>query len=632
LHSSRARIVTFSAAAVLALAGLGAYLALRPSPQPEPSPAEPLLLGSESAPAAPLAPRGEDSARHAPLATQPAQVAAPPAAISGRVVDANGAGLADLLVSASAEIPEEAPRARSGADGSFRLVPELLPCLVATAEPGWTTLCAGEVTEDEPDGEALVVAAKILPLTGTVSGQGAGPLAGARVAARLDAETLAAVLHGRDTALQGKWNGTSGADGSFVLPSTPALRRLHLITSHAGWRTDERDVDLEAGAEPAIVLEREDPTGPLLDGTVVHADGSPAIGAIVSLGSARARTDRQGAFHLMCSWFDRGTPLVACARGFQPAVLPAYGAGIDAHAQVLPPERIVLPGAALEIEGRVVGPDGTPYKGWHVYIEGGTPLDPGGSSRDVAEVECGGRGEMTSGSGGAFRFDGLGAHAYTLLATGRDRRTHAELSVRSDPIPAGTRGIVLRATDANPGPPIRGRVLDLAGAPASGVLLGLGRAVPEGLPAEYGWQGRFRTSSGPDGRFEIPNAPACLVFLVANSSALTPVRVALEPGAPRSALELRLPSRREFSFDGSAASPRPDHLRALDAAGAPTRIWTIESAAPQPTWLASLAGGRSALLAVGEDARVLVIYRGALELGRIAAPGAGEGSARLYWP
>ena len=204
--------------------------------------------------------------------------------------------------------------------------------------------------------------------------------------------------------------------------------------------------------------------------------------------------------------------------------------------------------------------------------------------------------------------------------------------MRSDPIPAGTRGIVLRAPEGNPGAPIRGRILDLAGAPVSGVLLGLGRPVPAGSPAEFGWQGRFRTSSGPDGRFEIANAPGSLVFVVASSPAITPVRIALEPGAARSDLELRLPSRREFSFDGSAASPRPDHLRALTVAGIPTRIWTIESAAPQPTWLAVLAGGRSTLLAVGEDAHEIVIYRGAIELGRLAAPSAGAGSTRLAWP
>jgi hypothetical protein len=405
-----------------------------------------------------------------------------------------------------------------------------------------------------------------------------------------------------------------------------------LITSHPGWRTDERDVDLESASEPSIVLEREDPTGPVLDGSVIHADGSPARGALVSLGSARVRTDPQGAFHLMCAWFDRGTPLVACARGYQPAVLPDFGAGIDPRAEVLAPERIVLPGPGLEIEGRVVGPDGNPYKGWRVFIEDGTPLDPGGSSREIAEVESGGRAEAQTGTGGVFKLTGLGARTYTLLATARDRRSRAEIAVRSDPIPAGTRGVVLRAPDTNPGPPIRGRILDLAGAPVSGVLLGLGRPVPEGSPAEYGWQGRFRTSSGPDGRFEIQNAPGCLVFLVANSPAITPVRIALEPVAGRSDLELRLPSRREFSFDGSAASPRPDHLRALTAAGTPTRVWTIESAAPQPTSLAPLRDGRSALLAVGEDARLIVIYRGAIELGRVAAPSASAGSTSLVWP
>ena len=376
MQSSRARIVTLGALALLALAGLWVYVALRPRPRVELAPADPLPSAAEAAPAR-LSPRADDPAPRAPLAADPGAAAGPLATIRGRVLDASGTGLPDLLVCASAENPEDAPQTRSDAEGNFRLVPESLPCLVSAAQSGWTTLVAGEVLEDAPLDEALVVAAKILALKGSVAGRGAGPLADARIAARMDRETLATVLHGRNAALQGKWNGASAADGSFVLDGVPALPRIHLITSHPGWRTDERDVDLEAATEPSIVLEREEPTGPLLDGLVLHADGSPAGGALVSLGSARARTDSKGAFHLMCSWFDRGTPLVACQRGFQPAVLPDFGAGIDPHADVLAPERITLAGRGLEIEGRVVGPDGTPYKGWRVSIEDGTPLDPG---------------------------------------------------------------------------------------------------------------------------------------------------------------------------------------------------------------------------------------------------------------
>jgi hypothetical protein len=331
----------------------------------------------------------------------------------------------------------------------------------------------------------------------------------------------------------------------------------------------------------------------------------------------------------MCGWVDADTPLAACARGFQPAVLAAYGARIDPRAEALAPETIVIPGPELSIEGRVVGPNGAPYKGWRVVVEDATRLDPGGSSRDLAESEVSGRAEAKTDSGGAFKITGLAARSYTLLAAGKHRLSRAEISVRSDPIVAGTRGIVLLAPDGNTGETIRGRVVDVAGAPLAGIPLGLGRPVPESSPILFAWQGRFRTVSDPDGRFEIANVPAGLAFLVANSPAILPTRLALPAGGSRSNLELHVSARREFSFDAQNASPRPDRLRALTVAGAPARIWTLDSASPLPAWSTPLSAGKSGPLAVGEDAHEIAIYRGSLELGRAAIP---SDAARISWP
>lgn len=616
-------------AAVLAIAGLAVYLWIAPKPAPEAAAAPPQEIARPPRPAA----RPADPSHRSAVTDAETEAAAPlPAAVHGRVVDASGKGLPDLLVRATAEESESASEARSGADGAFLLTPESLPSLVSVAEPGWTTLLSGEAREDAPLAEIVVVAAPVIALQGSVAGRNGSPLARARVAALLDAATLASVAAGRDSALRGRWNAVSGNDGAFAFGAVPAVPRLHLTTSLSGWRSDERDVDPSAPGELKIVLEPDDPTGPVLEGTVVHADGKPVPGALVSLGAARTHADAHGAFHLMCSWFGPDTPLVACAHGQQPGVLPAYGARIDPRAQVLPAETIVLPGPELSIEGRVVGPNGLPFKGWAVAIEDGTPLDPGGSSREIAEAEASSRPGTRTGSGGVFKITGLAARSYRLLATGRHRLSRAEIALRSEPIPAGSRGVVLVAPDGNPGEPIQGRVVNLAGAPQSGVLIGLGRPVPETSSVPFAWQGRFRTVTDSDGRFEIPNAPACLAFLVAGGDAILPVRLALEPGAPRSGLELRVSSRRELSFDGSGASPRPDCLRALTVAGSPARIWAIEGATPVATWVAPLSGGRSGMLAVGDDAHEIAIYRGCLELGRVPAPDAGAGTARLSWP
>jgi len=543
--------------------------------------------------------------------------------VSGSVVDLAGSPVSDVAVALVDEEPAAAPTVRSGPDGGFQLTLESLPCYLAVAEPGWTTLELGEVREDAPHEPARIVAVRAIALAGIVVDRGEHPIPGARLMATVDAGAAA-------PGPRGKWGTSSGLDGRFLLEKTPALERVHVRTWLQGWRADERTLDLStadaAGQALHIVLEPDDPTGPVLEGKVVHADGSPVRGALVSLGAARAHTNAEGAFRLACTWLDRDTPLVACERGFQPAILAGYGARIDPAAATLPSETIVLPGKELEIEGRVVFKNGAPCKGWHVVIADGTPLDPGGTSRDVAENEVTGHLDVKTDSRGGFRVTGLTARAYTLLATGRNAFVRAEVAVRSDPTPAGSRGLVLTAPDGNPGETVRGRILTAAGAPAAGVLVGLGRPVLAGSAAQ------FRTVSGADGSFELQSVPACLGYLVASSDVTLPVRLALEPGAPRSNLEVRVEARRAFSFDASTASPRPDHLLARTLAGAPTPIWTVDALAPIPSGIAVLTDGRSASLAVGEDAHELVIYRGCVELGRVAVPGAGAESARLSWP
>ncbi|HEV8111768.1 MAG TPA: carboxypeptidase regulatory-like domain-containing protein [Planctomycetota bacterium] len=612
---------------ILALAALvcaGALLWLARSVSPAPP-----TVPDRAAPAVPRPLPPPD----VPTASERASVApdeAPPAAplaptVSGRVVDAAGNGVPGVAVGVADE--EAAPTARTGSDGTFQLAPETLPCLFAVTEPGWTTLELGEVREDAPLEPARVVAVRAVALEGIVVDRGERPIPGARLSATPLPETTVPGLHG-------KWGTSSGLEGRFAFETVPALPRVRVRTWLQGWKTDEREIDLSGtdATRPAlhVVLDADDPTGPVLEGKVVRPDGAPARGALVAFGAARARTGADGAFRLMCTWFDAATPLVACERGFQPAILPGYGARADPLARSLAAETIVLPGKELEIEGRVVFKNGAPCKGWRVVVADATFLDPGGSSRDVAETEVSGRPEVKTDSRGGFRVTGLAARSYTLLATGRNAFVRAEVAVRSDPTSAGSRGLVLVAPDGNPGETIRGRVVTASGKPVAGALLGLGRPVLAGSPAQFAWQGRFRTVAGPDGAFEIAGTPACFEFVVASADWTLPARLALEPGAPRTNLEIQLGERRSFSFDAHAASPRPDRLRALTAAGAPTPIWTVDAAVPIPTGVALLAEGRSGSLAVAEDASTLVVYRGAVELGRLQVPGA-DGS-QVVWP
>jgi len=541
--------------------------------------------------------------------------------VAGRVVDLAGAALPDLAVGVRGDERDPAPVARSGDDGRFELLLESTPCEIEVLEPGWTTVRFGQVALASGAEEPVVVAARAVALEGQVVEPSGDPLARASLVVRAGSGLA-------------EFSVRSGAAGRFRFEALPSLAKLRLRTTLEGWQTDERELTLPAGELLRIVLTPADSLGPLLEGTVVHPDGTPAPGALVSLGAVRTLAGEQGRFRLHCGWCTPETPLVARARGYQPAIVAGYGKTIDPQLRTLPPERLQLPGPELVLTGRVVDASGAPQKGWHVRIEDPTALDPGGRSRDYVESETGGRDELRTDAQGDFRFSGLAARAYTLLAWGRDRASRSELVVRSEPVPAGTRNVLLRVEGGAAGRVLRGRVVDETGTALAAVNVGLGRVAAPRSPAEFALQSRLRTQTDADGRFEILGAPAGVLYLVAAEPGFLPQRLELSPDAPAAALTLRLDSLRPFRFVSEEGAAPPDRLRAVGPAGS-AELWSLAGAQPARTGVELLIEGRSARLSAGPDAREIVLYRGLTELARFPAParssGAGEETI-LRWP
>jgi hypothetical protein len=638
---SRVQILLVSGATLAVLVALGAavwfVVGSRSLPAAPVAAAPAASARPDAAPLAPAVALDEQSGERSAVAADESEPPPPPvASVRGRVVDPAGASLPQVGVAVALDEGEAPIRGTSDASGSFVLATTALPCSIVVADPRWTTLRSGLVTEESPLAPALVVAAPATKLRGVVLDRDGHPLAGARLALRQAKGADAAGAAPPEDALRGdpgEWRAESGADGTFAFDGAPAIARARLSTRLVEFAPDDRVLDTTPSPAPSvtIVLQPEEPRGPILRGTVVHADGQPAPGADVSFGSAVARTDREGRFRLVCDWFDAGTPLVAAARRSSPVILAGYGAGVDPGARELPPERLVLPATELAITGRVLLASGAPAKGWRVALGDPTRLDPGGASNDVAEARAGRSIELRTDARGGFEFGGLAARTYVVLAAGRDRSSRAEMLVRSDPVAAGSRDVVLQAPDGNPGETIAGRVTGADGAPVAGARVGLGRPALHGAGSEAAMQGRFRAVSGPDGRFEIVGVPAALAYLVVAGEDFLPVRLELPPGAPRSNLVFHVLRRRELSFDGSAASPAPDLLRAI-AGGVPAPLWRIAHATPRAADLLRLDDGRSGPIAVGDDVRELVLYRGCRELGRVPVSLDPAGTTRVVWP
>jgi hypothetical protein len=311
-----------------------------------------------------------------------------------------------------------------------------------------------------------------------------------------------------------------------------------------------------------FVLDREDPGSPVIDGDVAHADGSPRRERARRL---RRRADADGRA--------RGVPpRVRRVRRADPArldrartraaVLDGFGASFQSPS---PPARqhLVLAGPARRLAGRVVDAHGQPCKGFEVHLLGATLLDPGGASRDVAELKAGGPISLRTDAHGAFRFGGLRDRAYGVLAAGA-RRSTREVALRRDGVPSGTLDLEI-VVPRRGRAPIRGRVLDPSGAPVAGVRVGPGRAVPPGDPGEFGRIGGRAATRGPTGASSSGRARGHRVpdrlrgRIRASRSELQIGRHATRSRSARPRREIRIASR---------ASPAPDFARALDSWGA----------------------------------------------------------------
>jgi hypothetical protein len=525
--------------------------------------------------------------------------------IRGTVVDLDGKGLAYLRVR---EIGEEVDGVVSDEDGAFAIRPTGEPWTLALDEAEWTTV--HPATSDDPPSPsgARIVAAKSTVVAGVVVDRRERPLPGAHVELARDGFS---------------WSGSANFEGRFRIQPAPAVAGIRAAASLAGWRTEERTLDLPLAEELRFVLDPEDPDAVEIDGDVVHADASPAANALVVFGSARTRTDSKGKFHLVCDWFDAETPLVAIEKKLEPAVIDGFGA------RCLPPAtpepaHVVLGGPARTIEGRVVTARGEPCKGFAVHLLGRTALDPTSVAGNSVEDEAAGRsGWSHTDAQGEFLFDGLRDRDYVVLASG-ERRAPREMILRSDPVPAGTHDLVLRLPSSDDRAPIRGRIRT-SGGPVAGARVALGEPVPAGSAGQFAPWGRSVTT-GSDGRFELADAPPGFAILVASAEGCLPARFELAADAPRDAVDIPLHARREMRIDLSHASPAPNALRAFDAAGRAIPLWSTR--AMPLVWLRK---GDPFSIGAGDDTRAIALYRGARELARIPVA-AGTGPIEISWP
>lgn len=484
--------------------------------------------------------------------------------VRGRVLDAaTGRGLPGAVLWLDAD---PAITGRADREGRYSLTALAgsrfaLEARAAGFLPKRLTVSAAEVARGRAPALALECAAAI---RGSVVGPDGRPLAHTSVAA-VHASSLGPRSFSLDPVAS---RAATDPGGGFELRRLRAASEYEVRVTKPGYFPAARSaVTANAKGSPAPIQIRMHPACGL-HGSVRDPEGKPLPGARVLLRPARrpgreaptgddpgpaasdptARTVESGAagrFAVPESPAAEVDVLVE-KTGYAPARrrgvrLGSCAASFDLGAVVL------QPGARLA--GRVVDPRGKGVAGAGIFLVERLPSRRSWE-REMKRLEP----DAASGRDGGFSVDDLA------------RGVPLHLLVRAEGyLPAAVRGVrppgrgpLLVRLD--PAAVLRGRVLDEAGEPVVAARVGLTwqeiladdpRGRPVGEPIERA------AVSGPDGRFEIAEAPAGTVSLTVNAQGFIPVEdfETVVPAPQELTLRLRRGARLEGRVTTTAAAP-----------------------------------------------------------------------------
>jgi RNA polymerase sigma-70 factor (ECF subfamily) len=532
---------------------------------------------------------------------------APPAPLTGRVLDLDGAPRAGVQLFERAAAPTAEPLAKTDALGGFGLPVSAAPLELEARGENLATLLPARLAPEasgSPDDEALLLVADARPLAARVVAEDGTPLAAARFelvaserafarvpqAVRLSSEVLEAFA---SDDLGRAWHARLARAAGLVL-------RLEV----EGFEGLERET-LALGESELFVLRparlRE------LAGTVRHPDGRPAAGATLRLARASATADADGRFRLPLRGVQPDSPLEASDKSARPTRIPGFGKRVllGKRAEV----EVVLGQEFDAIDGKLLGPHAG---GWRIAVfpEEGGKLDDKG--REVAAAE------VVSAVDGGFELN-LRRGFYALVALAPD----AVRVVRAESLntAAGTWTLTLLA--APPLADVRGVARTSDGALLARAEVGVHVSLPGRLGTRVLPWGAV--ASNPRGEFSFPRDPGVDVELdVSHAAAASAAEIEGRTFVPASA-----------AGDSEVAlrAPRPAWLRVAHAAYGPATGRVLDAdgnelAARGPLGRSGGFGvfeGSSAVLEVPMGARWLEFARPGLAPERLPiAPRAGE--------
>lgn len=596
----------------LARARLGSSSARGAEPEPStPDSAEVVAPRAGQAPEGRRVSAASPAGEVASEASEPAGPATPfaPETMRGRVLDLDGAPVGGVAVSRTGPAGPTDLAVTSG-DGRFEISLQDAWVGLRVETDAWTTVRSGRARADGATRDLLIVIAPVIALEGRVADELGAPVPGASVSIHVDKEDLT----GFPLPLDGTENVTrspcqTDAGGTFAFERAPAVPSGTLRAEAPGFEEgrvplpDAPAFDLEiALARPAPL-----PAARTLAGVVLVPGGTPAAGAVVRLGDARAETGADGRFQLALPESSAGDLLVAWKTGF----LPAYMAAPDLGGGDPAPVVLLLGGTPLEIAGRVLGPGGEPAVGWHVQLADGTrvgadqiPILWAESPQGWAGVDADtGRQKLVTDADGGFRVGGLFPRDYRLELW--DPETLAMHT--SEPIAAGTQNARIELPADLWRERIGGRVTSRRGRPLAGVAVQLALVTARSQHG-YVWESGTSVRTDAAGRFELEHVPARRAHLAVSGDDVIPEQRFFDDGFPEGPIEIEVALRCHFKIEG--LDPGHDNsLQMLDATGEPLTMYSFSAGGSWSSSRARLGPHESSpVLATSEDAVTAVLY------------------------
>jgi len=644
--------------AVLALASIGALVAVRAvacAPKPVA-----VALSEQRAPAAP--PPSRDAARLAiaagesertqpealtarELEDQPVALDVPPpvapaavharvrATLHGRVYDRRG-----QLVAGVAIADEQHPQvelARSAADGRFevRAPSRELLHLVTTSESPWHALrkpIALDSTRPEDQHELMLVVAPAVLVAGSVQLPDGMPAANASLRLARDAHALPEFPLPLDRTSRVELElevDELGRFGQARVPSGTSLEVEHApCCERMLWPVPAQDelaasIRLEARAASRQFV---------IEGSVVHEDERPAPGAQVHYAGATIATDELGRFR----WSSAVQPapslaLVATKPGSQPGTVSACTELLLERGGELLELRVALGPPTLSIAGRVLTADDRPCAYWRVQLAQGTALNEDAFPLTLAEhlsVSDAQQTHVTTDPEGRFRLRGLSAREYELLAF--DPNTL--LSLRAESVPAGKRDLILRLAPGALREKVKGRLLDLRGAPIAQARVCVTLTTRRSR-AGWMWESSAFTDTDAQGDFVLAQLPRTGCELYVSGEPVIPQHFAVPEDFEE--IELRATRRCHFQLELHAQRALPGELafQLLDAQGAVQPIVSFQSLGSSATDRQAMPTRSSGVLAAPQNACTLVLSAGGVELERMPIELLAGQVTRITW-